>query len=127
VKQTDLLQPTPAEPAPNTPEGFASREPDDFDRVAHTLFGVPASMRWIEVETLGDGKAPRALTSFRIRMAEPPTATYQSGPRKGRINWRKRDKTLDREVVLSFAQFDKFLTENGSTFRETLGKREAAP
>lgn len=121
----DMFAPAaPAEPSPQ--EKWRAREPDDFDRVAHMMFDVPTSMRWLEVETLGDGKAPRHLTSFRILMADPPDAVFKSGPRKGAINWKKRNKSLDREVVLSFAQFDEFIAKNGSTFREALGPKAGA-
>lgn len=109
----DQLSMLPAQSSPpsNTPASFAARPPDDFDLIAHEVYGVRADARWIIVDTLGDGSSPRALTSFRLVMAVPPTVVFKTGPRAGTINWRKRDKSLDRELIVSFKDFDAFVAK----------------
>jgi hypothetical protein len=92
----------------STPAGWAAREPDDFDLIAHEVYGVRRDARWLQVETLGDCDTPREQTCFRLLMAVPPTVAYKSGPRKGQINWGKRDKSHDRELVVPFRDFDAF-------------------
>lgn len=104
-----LPDPTPAAAPRSTPDGFRARELSDFDRFAHEVHGVRADARWIVVETLGDHDTPRALASFRLVMAVPPTLVFKSGPRKGEINWSRRDKSHDRELIVSFKDFDAFV------------------
>lgn len=108
--QSDLL--TGAVPA-TAQEKWNARVPDAFDRLGHEVFGVPTTHRWLQVETLGDGKSPRALTSFRCLMAEAPADVFKSGPREGEINWRKRDKSKDREFVATFTQLDAITARDG--------------
>lgn len=112
--------PAPA-PAPDACHAWNSREPDDFDLIAHERYEVPAHYRWLEVETLGGPHTPRRLASFRLLMvhAYPGIPIVKRGERKGRINWRKRDKSKDREVVVSFAQFDEFRAKRAALAEAT--------
>ncbi len=105
MSQLDAFQ----APGSTAAEKWAAREPDDFDLVAHEVYGVRRDARWLQVETLGDLKSPRAETYFRLLMVAPPTVVFKSGPRKGQINWSKRDKSLDRELVVPFAKLDEFV------------------
>ena len=81
---------------------------DDFSAIAREVYGAPPGSKWIQVEALGDIKTPRELSCFRLKTIVPPPDVFKSGKRKGERNVGKRDRSLDREFVVPFKDFDAF-------------------
>lgn len=83
-------------------------EPDYHKMFAVEVRGHDPSCRWMALEVIGDRDVPRAKAYFMMETCVA-NATYKSGPRKGQVNFSKRDKSKDRKEVVSFAEFDAFV------------------
>ena len=87
---------------------------DDFSAIAREVYGAPPGSRWLKIETLGSPDIPRELACFRLVTGVLPSdgsGYFKTGTRKGRPNIRKRDKALDRELVVPFKDFDAFVAK----------------
>jgi hypothetical protein len=84
---------------------------DDFSAMAREVYGAPAGSKWLQVEALGDIKTPRELSYFRLQTIVPPPDVFMSGKRKGQRNIAKRDRSLDREFIVPFKDFDAFVAK----------------
>ncbi len=87
-----------------------SKDIDDFTAFAHEVHGVNTDARFYEVTVISEHGTPRAKAYFRLRLGVP-SAKYLAGARKGEINWGKRDKRLDRELIVPFSEFDAFVAK----------------
>ena len=80
-------------------------KPDFWNLYAQSR-GVPAGWAWNILEALGDpGDRPNG--AFKI-VGAICTATFKTGPRKGKRNWSKR--TDERTFFVSTKDFDAFIT-----------------
>lgn len=64
--------------------------------------GAEPEWQWYSLQAVGeDRKNGAALVKGAVC-----TATFKSGPRKGETNWAKRDKTTEREFLITFVEHD---------------------
>ncbi len=61
---------------------------------------LPEGWRWCRSEAIGEG----AHTLYRVTGAVCPRVTR--GPRAGRVNWARRDRSTERTIVITRAQLD---------------------
>lgn len=50
----------------------------------------------------------RSVGSFTIFNGAVCTILYKSGPKKGRLNWTTRDKSTEREIILTNGDIDRW-------------------
>ncbi|MFP2898778.1 hypothetical protein [Corallococcus sp. 4LFB] len=82
---------------------------DFWNLIAQRKRGVPEGWRWFSIQGKGH-PAPREQCTSIVTGAVC-TATFKSGPRKGELNWAKRDRSTERELAIPFPEFDAFLLE----------------
>lgn len=63
--------------------------------------GVPEGWRWNKLEVIGDLKDPDRPVLIEGAVC---TITFKGGPRKGKLNWSKRDKSTARTFVVTQQQ-----------------------
>jgi hypothetical protein len=59
--------------------------------------GMPAGWMWYSA---------RAINGGFLLIGAVCTATFQRGPRKGTINWTKRDRATEREILITRADLE---------------------
>lgn len=101
MTQEDFINPSP----PLRPER-AIKGPGDLWNLLAKTRGVPDGWKWFRLE-VADVKAPRHQSASLVTGAVA-TERFKSGPRKGEINWAKRDKSTERTLCIPFAEFDAF-------------------
>lgn len=75
--------------------------PDFYNEIARER-GAPEGWRWYSLQAVGENRKNGAA----IVKGAVCTAVYKSGPRKGTTNWTKRDKSTEREFLITFAEYD---------------------
>jgi len=58
-----------------------------------------------------EGKGQDRKTGVAIVKGAVCTAVYTRGPNKGHRNWSKRDRATEREIVISFVDYDAAVAE----------------
>jgi hypothetical protein len=85
------------------------KPPPDFWNLLAASKGVPAGWQWFRL-VVADVKAPREKAHSLVTGAVC-TERFKGGPRKGGLNWAKRDKRTERTLVIAFAEFDAFIAQ----------------
>lgn len=82
------------------------KAPNFWNLIARARTGMAEPWGWISIQAIGGPPGgPGTHTLLKGAMPGPP---FKSGPRKGRTNWAKRDRSFDRTVVISNEDFDAF-------------------
>lgn len=83
--------------------------PDFWNLIAVEKFGCPPGWQWLELKAIGDD-LPREKCISMVRGAVCREA-FKSGPRKGKRNIAKRDRSTERTFYVTFGDFDAFCLE----------------
>lgn len=81
--------------------------PDFWNLIARKRLGISDERwRWMSLEAIGDDGERHTL--LKGGMEGPP---FKSGPRKGEVNWARRDRAWDRTLVISMDEYRAFRDE----------------
>lgn len=72
--------------------------PDFWNLIAERKRGMPVGWGWFSIK-LVDSSTGAALLKGAVC-----TAVFQRGPQKGQKNWSKRDRSTERELVITEAE-----------------------
>lgn len=77
----------------------------DFWQLICEERGVPLGWHWYSLEAIGDSRERGGV----LVKGAICTTLYKSGVRKGQKNWTKRDRSTDREFLVTFREHDDFI------------------
>lgn len=81
----------------------------DFYNLYAKERGAPDGWRWYSLQVIGD-VTDRANSVYQIKGAVC-TAVYKSGRLKGHTNWTKRDRSTERDYIVTPSAFDEFVAK----------------
>jgi hypothetical protein len=84
-----------------------SDKPPDFYNLIAQRRGCPPGWHWYSLE----GKGEDRKTGVAIVKGAVCDAVYTRGPNKGHRNWSKRDRATERELVITFVEYDEVVAE----------------
>lgn len=88
----------------SVPSSAAVVERVDFWNLIARERGMPEGWCWFRLEVV-DHRLPRDEAASSVTGAVC-TTVFKSGPRKGELNWAKRDGSTERTLIITFKELD---------------------